>query len=150
MRAIAIPESMTQLHLGRKLVMLVYLSAYLLVLGVGLSAALGMFMLLKPDDPARILPLSAGIIAAIVTFCYGYLITLLLLRLIVPKSQRGVYRLTGSGRPPRQIVVFVMNNLLLRLRLTAPFATSLLPVLIKLPPLSWLYGRLFGPDSAAS
>ncbi len=43
-----------------------------------------------------------------------------------------------------------MNNVLLRLRLTAPFATSLFPVLIKLPPLSRLYGRLFGPDSAVS
>ncbi|QVL47837.1 MAG: hypothetical protein KFB96_19505 [Thiocapsa sp.] len=150
MRAIALPEAMMQLGLGRKLVILVYLSAYLLVLGVGLSAALWVFMALKPDDPARILPLSWAIIAAIITFCYGYLITLLVLRLIVPKSRPGVYRLTGTGRPPKQIVVFAMNNLLLRLRLTAPFATSLFPVLIKLPPLSWLYGRLFGPDSAVS
>lgn len=149
MRTIALRESMLQLGLGRKLVILVYLSAYVMLLCVGLCAAIWVFMALMPD-PVRIFPLAVAILAAILAFCYGYLFSLLTLRLIVPKSQAGIYRLTESGRPPRQIVIFAMNNLLLRLRLTAPFATSLFPVLIKLPPLSWLYGKLFGPDSAVS
>lgn len=149
MRAHAMKRSIMQLGLGRKLIVLVFLLVYLLVLGVGLSAALWAFLGLRPD-PVRILPLSAAILVAILAFCYGYLFTLLVLRLIIPKTRPGVYRMTESGRPPKAMVVFAMNNVLLRLRLTAPFATSLFPVLIKLPPLSWLYGRWFGPDSAVS
>lgn len=149
MRSPWFSEAVMHLGLGRKLVIVVYLVTYLLLSGLALSAALGVFTLLTPVE-WRILPLSVAILAAILTFCYAYLLALLGLRVVVPKSRPGVYRLTESGRAPKQVVVFAMNNLLLRLRLTAPFATSLFPVLIKLPPLSWIYGRLFGPDSAVS
>lgn len=85
------------------------------------------------------------ILAAVLVFNYGYLIALLVLRLVIPRPKEGYYPIGEDRRVPRQAVTFMFNLLLVKARFDPPWAAMFSSVLVNVFPLALLYRRFFGP-----
>ncbi len=86
------------------------------------------------------------ILLDVLIFGLGYLATLLLWRIIIPPPKEGFYRFRKDGRPTREIVIFMLNIQLTRLRYGTPWSSSLIHTLSHLPVINGIYRRLFCPN----
>jgi len=142
----AMKEWALQFDVGLKLLQVVYLGMFISVMGCGLLLSFLVYLQLEPIslDP---LSLVGTVLLLMIVFTYGYILGLLALRILIPKPKEGLYSNTQTGRPPKEAVLFILNNFLLRLRHSAPFANSLFTTLVRLPPLASIYKKLCGPES---
>lgn len=76
-----------------------------------------------------------------------YLALLLVLRALLPTPREGVYDRTSMYSLNRQIVLSALVSALVKARREAPFPAFLVFHLSNLPPLCWLFSRVFGPHS---
>jgi len=127
----------------------VYLGLLFLLLACGLVPAAWFYWEFNPGAGHPI-EWAGLVLAAVLIFYYGYLLGLLVLRIIIPKPKEGLFPNRPNGRPPMAAVLFMINTLLIKLRYNAPFASMIPAILVKLPPLAALYRRLFGPDTPST
>jgi hypothetical protein len=85
------------------------------------------------------------ILGAVLVFNYGYLIALLIVRIITPKPAEGHFPPTADGRPPREARRFMFNVMLAKARHDPPWAAMFSSVLTRIHPLRPLFTRYFGP-----
>jgi hypothetical protein len=90
------------------------------------------------------------ILAAVLVFNYGYLLALLLFRLIIPRPREGNYPINPDGNVPRAIRTFMLNALLAKARHDPPWAAMFSSVLTSVPPLGPLFRRFFGPRTTSA
>lgn len=81
----------------------------------------------------------------VILFNNAYVLELILLRALIPTPKEGVYQL--GKRPDRQLVWAVFVSVLTKARYEAPFPGFLVFHASNLPPISWLFGAVFGPKS---
>lgn len=144
-----IRDRMMQLDIGKKLLLVLYLFMLYWVMFCGLLPATMLYHYFAPQATHPVVWSGLAIITILVFF-YGYLIGLLILRIIIPRPKEGTYPNAPNGRPPMAAVLFMINTLLTKLRYNAPFASMLPAVLIKLPPLAMAYRYLFGPNTPST
>jgi hypothetical protein len=84
-------------------------------------------------------------LGALLAFNYGYLLALLAVRIITPYPKEGSYTVEAGKRPPKQVVVFMANVLLLKARMEPPWAPMFSSVLSRVFPLRPLFNHFFGP-----
>lgn len=89
------------------------------------------------------------ILAAVLVFNFGYLLALLLFRLIIPYPKEGHYSLNPDGKPPRALRTFMFNILLVKARYDPPWAAMFSSVLTRVLPLGPLFRRYFGPHTTS-
>jgi len=82
----------------------------------------------------------------VVLFNLIYVIELVVLRMLVPTPREGRYS-TTARIPDRQVIWSCLVALLTKARYEAPFPGFLVFHFANLPPLSWLFGCMFGPRS---
>jgi len=87
------------------------------------------------------------ILGAVLVFNYGYLVALLIVRLVVPRPKEGFYPVAPGKRLPGQAALYVLNLLLVKARYEPPWAATFSSVLANSFPLRPLFTRLFGPRS---
>ena len=75
-----------------------------------------------------------------------YIAHLLVLRLLIPTPKEGRYDARG-GKLDRQVLCSGLLSTLTKARLQAPFPAFLVFHVANLPPMSWLMGPIFGPQS---
>ena len=88
------------------------------------------------------------ILAAGVVFNYGYLIALLVFRLIIPVPREGHYPVDPGGAVPLTVVTYMFNLLLVKARHDPPWSAMFSSVFTRLLPLGPLYRRWFGPNTS--
>ncbi len=144
-----IRDRMLQLDIGKKLLLTLYLIMFFSLIACGLLPAA---LLYRALDPSLKHPVEwvGVVLLAVLVFYYGYLIGLLVLRIIIPMPKEGLYPNEPGGKPPREAILFMINTLLTKLRYNAPFASALPAVMVKLPPFNLAYQRLFGPDTPST
>ncbi len=144
-----IRDRMLQVDIGKKLLLIVYLLMLFTLLGCGLAPAALVYKALAPtlEQP---LVWTGVVLLCVLVFNYGYIVGLLILRVIIPTPKEGLYPNKPNGRPPIEAILFMINTLLIKLRYNAPFASALPAVLVKLPPFAMIYQRLFGPDTPST
>ncbi len=86
------------------------------------------------------------LLGAVLVFNYGYLLGLLLLRIVIPVPKEGAYSVVGD-KLPRQVLVFMFNVLLMKARYEPPWAAMFASGLSNIHPLRGLFLRFFGPHS---
>jgi len=131
---------------GKRFLLAIGLLMELVMMAAGLWPAAGVVLHLARS--AR----TAGqwvliILAAVLVFNYGYLLALLLFRLAVPRPTEGHHPLPAGGRLPVQLRRFMFNVLLTKARFDPPWAAMFSSVLTRIPPLSGLFTRHFGPHT---
>ena len=133
---------------GKRIILLICLVLELLMMAVGLWPAVWLVLRYGPaaETPGQWVWLVLG---AVLLFNYGYLIALLVLRIIVPYPPEGTYLLTPGKRPPKPLMVFMLNALLAKARHDPPWAMMFSSALTRLPPLAGLYTRFFGPHTSS-
>ena len=89
--------------------------------------------------------LSLVILGDVFLFGLGYLLALLAWRVVIPRPREGFFRSRVDGRPRREMVVFMLNMLLTRLRYEVPWARIVLHAWTVAPLVGGLYRRLFCP-----
>ena len=88
------------------------------------------------------------ILSATLVFNYGYLLALLVLRIVIPRPKEGAYSITPDRKMPRQVIIFMLNVLLLKSRFEPPWAAVFSSVLASTFPLRPLFTRWFGPRTS--
>ena len=76
------------------------------------------------------------ILAALLVFNYGYLLALLLVRVLIPRPREGHHPMTTDRRVSRQVRRFMFNVLLAKARYDPPWAAMFSSVLTRIPPRS--------------
>lgn len=128
-----------------KMLAFIYLIMQLVLVGIALwptymfIAVLGV----RAGGPTEWVLITIG---AVLIFNYAYVIALLLMRLIIPKSREGFYPRRKDGRPPREGFVFLLNAFLSMARYCTPWAWMFSSVITNTYPLQPIYRRVFGPD----
>ncbi len=89
------------------------------------------------------------ILGAILIFNFGYLVALLLFRLITPYPREGLHTIGADGKVPPAIRQFMYNMLLVKARMDPPWAAMFSSVLTRVPPLGPLFARFFGPHTTS-
>lgn len=132
--------------LGIRVLLLIGLAIQLAFMLAGLWPAAWVVMRLAP---AAHTPLQwAGLIlVAVLAFSYGYLLALLAARIVIPYPKEGSYPVLEGRRPPKQVLIFMLNVLLLKARYEPPWAPMFLSVLSRVFPLRPLFNHFFGPRS---
>ncbi|MFQ5805913.1 MAG: acyltransferase [Phycisphaerae bacterium] len=90
------------------------------------------------------------ILGATLVFNYGYLLGLLLLRIVIPYPKEGAYPVVAGQRVHKQVVIFTLNLLLLKSRFEPPWAAMFSSVLTRIYPLRPLFIRFFGPRTSTT
>jgi hypothetical protein len=85
----------------------------------------------------------------VLLYNFIYLLELLVLRALVPTPREGTYAFGAGQRLSRQLVWSSCAHILIRARAQAPFPAFLVFHLSNLPPLHWLFARVFGPRSGS-
>jgi hypothetical protein len=90
------------------------------------------------------------ILLAVLVFNYVYLLCLLLLRIILPVPKEGFYPINQDENPPLEVFIFLLNVLLVILRLRPPWAAYISSLLVNIFPLNYFFRRYFGPDTPST
>jgi hypothetical protein len=137
---------MPDLDTGKRWLLFLFILVELALIGVALWPACWLMLSYAPraDTP---LYWTVLIIGAILLFNYTYLITLLVLRIAIPKPKEGFYPRQPDGRPPRVAFLFMLNILLVKARYQTPWAGLFSSVLTNIFPLHYLFRRFFGPHT---
>lgn len=85
------------------------------------------------------------ILGATLTFIYGYFLALLGVRLVTPYPVEGYFSRGTGGKPPREMIVYMLNTYLSKARYFPPWAEMFGLAIINTFPLGRLYRRFFGP-----
>jgi carbonic anhydrase/acetyltransferase-like protein (isoleucine patch superfamily) len=97
----------------------------------------------------RTAPLWVGYAALwVVLFNVAYILTLLLLRWPVPKPAEGRH-VVHPHRVPRAVLLACCLATFTKARFEPPFPAFLVYHLVSLPPLCWLFNRIFGPQTGS-
>jgi hypothetical protein len=83
----------------------------------------------------------------VLLFNLVYVLELVVLRLMLPMPREGVYSTRRRGLPDPQLIKTCLIGVLTKARLEAPFPGFLVFHIANLPPVCWLFGRVFGPRS---
>ena len=89
------------------------------------------------------------IVLAVLVFNYAYAVGLLILRVLVPVPREGRYEVRPGEKPPRPVIVFLLNVLLLKVRYEVPWARTFLAVIVRTYPLKPLFARWWGPHTSS-
>lgn len=135
--------------MGTRLLLLVGLLLQLLMMAAGLWPAMWLILRYGRADasPGRWVLIILG---AVLLFNYGYLLALLLLRILIPYPKEGAYPVVAGKRIPRQVVVFMLNVLLVKSRFDPPWAAMFSSVLTRIHPLRAPFIRFFGPRTSTT
>ena len=132
------------MEIGKRFLLWVGLLAELVMMGVGLWPAAWLVL--------RFGPLATGpghwvliILGAVLLFNYGYLVALLVFRIALPRPKEGFYPFRLGGKPPAQVILYMLNLLLVKARYDPPWAAMFSAVLANTFPLDFFFIRLFGP-----
>ncbi len=132
---------------GKRILLVLGLAMQLVMIAAGLWPAI--WVLLHSDwagsSPMRWTLL---ILAAVLVFNYGYLLALLLFRLVIPYPRPGHYTMGGADLP--MLLIFMLNVLLLKARHDPPWAALFSSVLASVVPLGPLFRRFFGPHTSSA
>lgn len=90
------------------------------------------------------------ILGATLVFNFGYLIALLLFRLIIPYPREGLHKIGADGKVPPAIRQFMYNMLLVKARVDPPWAAMFSSVFTRVWPLGPLFARFFGPHTTST
>ena len=134
--------------LGKRILLAVGLLLELMMMAAGLWPATWLVLHFGPaaGTPGHWVLI---ILAAVLVFNYGYLLALLLLRLIIPYPSEGHHVIGPGGEVPRVLHQFMFNVLLVKARYEPPWAPMFSSVLTRIPPLSWPFARYFGPRTSS-
>jgi len=135
--------------LGKRFLLFFYLIIQMLLIGVALWPTCWLLLRFAPrvSFPTQWVLL---ILVAILLFNYAYVLALLVLRLVIPFSKPGFYPNRLGGRPPKEILILMLNVLLVKVRYDTPWASMFSSVLVQLPPLGVLFRRFFGPHTTSA
>jgi acetyltransferase-like isoleucine patch superfamily enzyme len=133
-----------EMEFGKRLLLWVGLVQELVMMAGGLWPAAWLVLRFAPSakSPSAWVLI---IIGAVLLFNYGYLITLLAFRVILPRPKEGMYPVQPGRKPPYQVILFMLNLLLVKARYDPPWAAMFSSVLANTFPLGFLFARLFGP-----
>jgi hypothetical protein len=134
--------------LGKRLLLAVGLILELVMMAVGLWPAAWLVLRFAPSarTPGHWVLIILG---AVLVFNYGYLLALLLFRLLIRIPPEGHHRIdAGEGVSP-VIRRFMLSVLLIKARYEPPWAAMFSSVLTRIPPLSWPFARFFGPRTTS-
>ncbi len=136
-------------NVGKRFLLVLGFSLQLLMMAAGLWPAA--WLVLHYAPAAR----SPGhwvliILGAVIVFNYGYLVALLLLRIMIPRPKEGIYAISPGGSIPGQIIVFMLNALLIKARFEPPWAATFSSVMANTFPLRPLFVRFFGPRTTST
>lgn len=135
--------------LGKRLLLVLCLGMELCMIVVGLWPAAWFVMTLAP------LASASGhwvliILGATLIFNFGYLVGLLIFRILVPYPAEGLHAMPAEGRMPPVFIHFMLNILLVKAREEPPWASMFSAVLARIWPLDPLFRRLFGPHTTST
>ena len=135
--------------LGKRLLLVICLGMELCMMAAGLWPAAWLVMHFAPaaSTPGHWVLIILG---ATLAFNYGYLIGLLIFRLLIPYPDEGLHTVPSTGRMPPVFVRFMLNILLVKAREEPPWAAMFSAVLTRIWPLSPLFRRLFGPHTTST
>ena len=133
---------------GKRMLLKLGFSMELVMMGVGVLPAAWLLLRVGPRAEAAwhwmlLVP------AAVLVFTYGYLLALLGFRLMVPLPPEGHHPMAPDGSPPRAVVIFMLNVLLVKARHDPPWAAMFASVLTRIWPLEPLFRRFFGPHTTS-
>lgn len=140
------PTLLDQANFGRQVLLSFSLLMQLTLMAAGLWPAAWLVLHFK-DAATSPLHWVLLILATVLVFNYGYLIGLLLLRVVIPRPKEGSYAVELGVHIPREVKVYMFNLLLTKARYEPPWAASFSAPLSNLPPMRTLYAHLFGPKS---
>jgi hypothetical protein len=133
---------------GKRLLLVVGLILEVIMMAAGLWPAAWLVLRFGPSaaTPGQWVLVILG---AVFLFNYGYLVALLLFRILIPRPKEGHHTLSPDGGVSRPVVVFMLNVLLLKARHDPPWAAMFSSVLSRIPPLGGLFTRCFGPRTSS-
>jgi len=137
------------LDLGKRLILGAFLLAQTTLIAIALYPTCWLVLAWYPSMQTP-LQWTVLIAVAILVFNYAYLIALLILRLLIPRTPEGYFRTRDDGRPSREAIIFMLNVLLMKARFQTPWAGIFSSVLVNLFPLRFPYRKIFGPDTSSS
>jgi len=85
------------------------------------------------------------ILGATLTFIYGYFLALLGVRLVTPYPIEGYFSRGAGGKPPREMIVYMVNVYLSKARYFPPWTEMFGLAIVNTFPLRQLYRHFFGP-----
>ena len=136
------------MDVGKRLMLWLALALQLVLMAAGIWPAA--WLVLRYGPAARtpghwvLIILGAGLL-----FNYGYLAALILLRIVIPRPTEGHYPYRSGQRPPRQVIVYMFNALLVKARYETPWAAMFSAILVRVFPFRPLFEYLFGPRSGS-
>ncbi len=129
---------------GKQLLLVLGLGLELVMMAAGLWPAA--WLVLRYAPVARTPGHWVGLIlGAVLVFNVGYLVALLVLRLVIPRPRQGYHAFSPDGKVPVVFTTFLVNVLLVKARYEPPWAAMFSSVLTQVPPLGPLFRRFFGP-----
>lgn len=133
---------------GKRILLAVGLLLELLMMAAGLWPASWLVLHFAPvaRTPGQWVLLILG---AVLVFNYGYLLALLLLRIVFPPPDEGQHAIDRHGKLPLAFRRFMIGVLLLKARHDPPWAAMFSSVLTRIPPLGGLFTRYFGPHTSS-
>lgn len=135
--------------LGKRILLVVCLGMELCMMAVGLWPAAWLVMHFAPSaaTPGDWVWIIFG---ALFVFSFGYLVGLLIFRILIPYPAEGLHKIPTSGRMPPVFIWFMLNVLLVKAREEPPWAAMFSAVLARIWPLSPLFRRFFGPRTTST
>lgn len=91
-----------------------------------------------------------AMLLAMVLFNVAYVLLLIVLRAPIPTPREGKYRLVPGRRPDRQLVWSSLIATLTKAYYEAPFPAFLAYHYASVPPICWLFNRIFGPRNQST
>ena len=130
--------------LGRLIILYAEFACQLFLVAAGLWPAIWLVQTLSvfADASWKWLLLLLG---ATLTFVYGYFLALLGVRLVTPYPIEGYFSRGAGGKPPRAMIVFMLNAYLTKARYFPPWTEMFGLAIVNTFPLSQLYRHFFGP-----
>lgn len=131
---------------GKRILLAISLFMFATCFLVGLWPACALYLWLCPKVAGNAFLTALLIVACVYLFAICYLVGVLLWRIIVPVPKEGFHRVKGpDGRPSRDVQILMLNILVTKLRYSPPWSGMLSSALIHLPPLTFIFKRLFSP-----
>jgi hypothetical protein len=133
---------------GKRILLILGLLIELVMMAAGLWPAAWLVMRFAPvaETPGQ---WALIILGAALVFNFGYLVALLLFRVLMPYPREGHHTINPDGKVPSVIRLFMCNVLLVKARIDPPWAAMFSSVLTRVPPLGPLFTRFFGPRTTS-
>jgi len=133
---------------GKQILLVIGLLMELGMMAAGLGPAVWLVMHYAPRA-GNAVHWTLIILGAVLVFNFGYLIGLLIFRIIIPYPDEGLHTMAPNGKAPPAFTRFMLNVLLVKAREDPPWAAMFSSVLTRVPPLGPLFTRLYGPHTSS-